>query len=303
MTQEITGVIPAVFVPIDETDAIHREGYREHVAELSAHPGIDGILCNGHAGESYALSGAERVELVEIATEAVAETGTDTPVYSGVVGATTDAVIEDARRLQRAGAEAVMVDPPATPIHGRPAAAVAFYREVVASVDVPVVAFQTAARTGRDFSPAVLAEIASIDGVAAVKEGVWEYDRSKADLQALRERDVAVLMGNDEHLFPCYALGVDGTVVELAAAVPDLIVALYEAVQRGDLERAREIDRRMEPLLEVIYQEPKHDGSIRLKALLERQGRLPSARPRRPALPLPDEEVAAIERVIEEVGL
>lgn len=297
----VTGVIPASLLPFDDDQQIHSAGYSDHIAELAEYDAIDGILSNGHAGESYALSSNERARVVEIASAAVE----DTRIYSGVVGATTEDVITDAKQVEAAGADAVMVDAPATPIHRRPAAAKQFYQSVADAVDVPVVLFQTAAASGRAYPPNLLAELAAIDGIVAIKEGVWDVDHTQEDVLALDESDVDVdyLMGNDEHLLPCYAFGVDGTVVELAAAFPDQIIALYEAVQAGNLSRAQEIHRELAPLLDVVYQDPKHDSSIRLKAALELQDRLPTAIPRKPALPLPEEEIEQLRTVMRRMGL
>lgn len=297
----VGGVIPAALVPFDSDQSIHESGYRTHISHLASYAGVDGILCNGHAGESYSLSGDERARTVEVAAEAAPET----PIYSGVVGATTSEVIADALNVRDAGADAVMVDAPSTPIHGRPEAATRFYEAVTDAVDVPVVLFQISAASGRDYSPELLAGLAEIDGIVAIKEGVWDVDRTQEDVLALRERDVDVnfLMGNDEHLLPCYAFGVDGTVVELAAAIPDEIIDLYGAVRDGRMRRAQAIHQRLAPFLEAVYGAPKHDSSIRLKVALEITGRLPTSIPREPALPIPDAERERIRSAMERSNL
>ncbi|MFP8890576.1 dihydrodipicolinate synthase family protein [Natrialbaceae archaeon A-CW2] len=301
MKPEVAGVIPAALVPFTDDQAIHEEGYCKHIGELAAHNGVDGILCNGHAGEIYALRPDERERIVELAVKAAP----NTPIYSGVGGATTEAVLENASAVVAAGADAVMVDPPLTPIHGRREAAIDFFEAIVEGIDIPIVLFQIAARSGRNYSADLLAELASLDGIVAIKEGVWEVDHTMADVEAVRAAAPRInyLMGNDEHLLPCYALGVDGTVVELGAAFPNEIASMYHAVDRGDLETAREIDRKLGPLLDVIYQDPKHDSSIRLKVALELQGRLPTSSPRRPATPIPADERDAIRETLDTLDM
>ncbi|GAB7011487.1 dihydrodipicolinate synthase family protein [Halorubrum trueperi] len=284
----IKGVIPASLVPFNSDQSINESGYQDHISHLASHAEINGILSNGHAGESYALSSAERARIVELAIDAAP----DTSIYSGVVGATTREVIEDAQNLEKAGVDAVMVDAPYTPINKRPQAAIQFYEKVTESVDVPVVLFQVAASSGRDYPPELLADLAEIEGIVAIKEGVWDVDRTQEDVLALREREIEIdyLMGNDEQLLPCYAFGVDGTVVELAATIPKKIIALYNAVKEGEMHKAQAIHRQLAPFLEAVYQDPKHDSSIRLKVALELTDRLPTAIPREPALPIPEEE-------------
>jgi 4-hydroxy-tetrahydrodipicolinate synthase len=300
-TSTIEGVIPPALVPFRDDQTIHEDGYRSHIAELDEYGGVGGILCNGHAGESYALTTAERARIVELADS----TATETPVYSGVVGATTDEVVDDAVAMADAGADAIMVDAPTTPIHGRPAAAKQFFRSVADAVDLPIVLFQISVHSGQNFTPELLAELATIDGIVAIKEGVWDVDHTQQDVRAIRERnlDVSFLMGNDEHLLPCYALGVDGTVVELAAAFPEEIIMLYEAVQEGRMAVAQETYYALAPVLDAVYQKPTHDSSIRLKVVMELQDRLPTSVPREPALPIPAEEVMEIEGALTDAGL
>jgi 4-hydroxy-tetrahydrodipicolinate synthase len=301
MSTDISGVIPAAFLPVTKDQSIHEDGLSAHLTELAEVDGVNGLLVNGHAGESYALTVSERQRVVGLATDTIS----DVPVYAGVQGATTSDVVEDVRRAENAGADAVMVDAPTTPITGRGEAVLEFYKNVADAANTPVVAFQTAKRTGRNFDAQILAEIASIEGIVAIKEGVWDVDHTQEDLQALRESgsNVNYLMGNDEHLLPCYALGVDGTVVELGAAFPELIVKLYDAVQEGNLDIAREVVNRLQPVLRATYQQPKHDGSLRLKAALEMQERLPTSTPLHPSVPIPESEVADIRNALTQADL
>lgn len=301
MDSEISGIIPATFVPFTDTQEIHEDGFVDHLEWVAGHERVSGLLVNGHAGEQYALSRSERVRLVELAAELPGET----PVYSGIMGARTGEVIREVEAVEEAGADAVMIDAPLTPIHGRREAALTFYTEIAEAADVPVVAFQTAKRTSRNFSSDLLAEIADIPNVVAIKEGVWDVDHTQDDVRAVRERAASVnfLMGNDEHLLPCYALGCDGTVAELAAAFPDLVADLYDAVHDGDMATARSVDARMQPVLDAVYQDPKHDSSIRLKVAMELRGLLPTSIPREPAVPIPDPEVEDVREALEAADL
>ena len=301
MAPEISGIIPATFVPFTESQKIHEDGFTDQLRWLTKKERVSGLLVNGHAGEQYALSRSERVHLVKLATELSDEI----PVYSGIVGASTREVVEEIQAVEDAGADGIMVDAPATPIHGRREATIEFYTTVASTADKPVVAFQTAARTDRNFSPELLAEIAEIQNIVAIKEGVWNVDHTQDDIRAIRESDASVnfLMGNDEHLLPCYALGCDGTVAELAAAFPKIVADLYDAVRDGDMEKARKIDARMQPLLDAVYCPPKHDSSIRLKVAMELRDLLPTSIPREPAVPVPETEVQDIRAALNTANL
>src|SRR5690606_3465856 len=90
-----------------------------------------------------------------------------------------------------------------------------------------------------------------------------------------RRPDVAVMASGDEHLLTCYVVGSDGSLVSLAAVIPDLVVALDEAVAASDLERARRLNDQIYPLARAIYADaPGGLVAARLKACLAMLGRI-----------------------------
>lgn len=300
MSYEIGGLIPASFVPFKQDQSIHKEGFQGHIAELSENDFVSGILVNGHAGEQYALSSDERESLVRLAAEV-----SDKPIYSGVQGNNVSDILSEINRIEVAGAEAVMVETPETPIHGRIETAKYYFDKVAEGSNLPIVVFQIAKRSGREFDPATLAELASIENVIGIKEGVWDVNHTMSDVHAVEQSDanVSFLMGNDEHLLPGYILKSDGSVVELGAAFPDLIGRLLAAVNEGNITQARSIHHKVEDINNVIYQDPVYDSSIRLKVALEYQGRLPTSLPRAPAQPIPEQEVKQIKQLLKNKNL
>lgn len=301
MTIDLSGVNPANVVPMTaDGSAIDESGLRRHLEELAALDCVNGIVTNGHAGEVYALNLQERARVTEMADEA---TDDDTPVVSGVVGGSTTDVIEAADRMETAGADGLLVVPPHTPIHTREDAAIGFFEDLSAGTDLPLVIFQHPHWAGGNYPSELLGRLARIDGVAAVKDAVWDVDHFQDDLRAIRDADVQVLVANDEHLLPSFALGGDGTILELAAVIPELISELFEAIQDSDIERGREAYDRMEPFINAMYEPPVSDSHTRLKIALELRGTIDSAAPRPPTAPIDDEEKASIEAAMDASGV
>lgn len=303
MTLDLSGVSPANVVPFDPNTYDIAEGdLRSHVSQLSGLECVNGIVCNGHAGQVYALSKAERASIVEIIRD---EVDPDTPVISGVVDGSSDQVVADINRAEAAGADGILLIPPLTSINTDPDGARVFLDTVTSESNLPVVLFQLPTRTGRNYPPELLAELSDVDGVVAVKDAVWDVDHYQEDVRAIRETgsDVQVLVGNDEHLLPSYSLRADGTVLELAAVIPDLIAELFEAVRNGTIDDARVVYERMEPFLKTVYAAPSSRSTTRLKVALELQGVIESGVPRPPGYPLPDDEVAQMEQCMVDTGI
>jgi 4-hydroxy-tetrahydrodipicolinate synthase len=303
MGTQFSEVNPANVVPMTEDGSeIDEDSLERHLADLVGRDGLNGIVTNGHAGEVYALSRAERIRVVELAVDAADD---DTPVVSGVVGGSTKDVIDGIEQVEEAGADGVLVVPPHTPIHTRSEAARGFFNDIGQASDLPLIVFQHPHWAGGHYPPELLAEIAATEGVVAVKDAVWGVDHYQEAVRALRdgEADVDHYVANDEHLLPSFVLGSDGAVLELAAVIPDLIVDLYEAVENGNIERARAAYDQMEPFIDAMYEPPVTDSHTRLKVALELRGTIDSAAPRPPTAPIHEDEVASIERAMEASGV
>jgi len=303
MGLDMSGVNPANVVPMTEDGAsIDEAGLRAHLEELAAVDGLNGLVANGHAGEAYALTPEERARVVEIADDVF---DSDTPIVSGVIAGSTAEAIAEAERAEAAGADGILVVPPHTPIHTRDEAAKGFFQDLSAGTDLEMVIFQHPHWAGGEYPSKLLAELAATDGVVAVKDAVWDVDHFQDDLRALRDgdADVQLLVGNDEHLLPSFALGTDGAVLELAAVIPKLIVELFEAVESSDVAAARNAYDRMEPFIEAMYEEPVTDSHARLKVALELRGTIETAAPRPPTAPIHEDEYDRIEDAMAASGV
>src|SRR5207237_8454559 len=98
---------------------------------------------------------------------------------------------------------------------------------------LPLFLFQGSVRAGQTaFTPDVLRELLKLPRLVGIKEGSWEtsaYDAVRRLTKSVRP-DVAVMASGDEHLFTCFVLGSEGSLVSLADVVPELIVAFDRAV-------------------------------------------------------------------------
>jgi len=299
------GIYPSTIVPLAEDGTLDEAAIARHTERVCAPAGIVGVLCNGHAGENVYLSRAEKRRVAEITVAAV---GSRRIVVCGVNAEATEEAEAHARDARAAGADAVMVFAPngwAT-FHD-PAAIIAHHRAVIAASGLPAFLFQGSVHAGRmAFPPTLLATLARLPGVVAIKEGSWETAAYEASRRAVAEAapHVRVMASGDEHLLSCFVLGSEGSLVSLAAIIPETIVALDRAVRRSDLAAARRHHEIVWPLARAIYgTAPGGWATARLKACLALLGRIPTAATKRPVGPLPAEEVARLRAVLEGCGL
>jgi 4-hydroxy-tetrahydrodipicolinate synthase len=83
----------------------------------------------------------------------------------------------------------------------------------------------------------------------------------------------------------------------------DLQAELFDACRMGDLDEARRINDRLDPLVRVFYAPPFVDMHNRMKEALVILGRLPAAHVRPPLTPIPEAERQAIRAALAGAGL
>ncbi|MCX8281111.1 dihydrodipicolinate synthase family protein [Phyllobacterium sp. 0TCS1.6C] len=297
------GVFASTICPMIGDGEIDTDQLAAHLAFVSGTDGMRGLLVNGHAGENLALDRAESVLVIETAKAVCG----DSLVVAGINCERTDIAAAMAADAARAGADAVMVFPPFSWALGADERLVVEHHRAVAQASgLPLFLFQGSVSAGKTaFSERVLARLLEIESVVGIKEGSWEtaaYDATRRLSRQLRP-DVAVMASGDEHLFPCFAIGSEGSLVSLAAVVPEMIVELDRAVIRGDLSTGRQIHDRLYRLGRTIYGAPGHLAALRIKTCLQILGRLQSVTSRIPIAVLDPAERAALADALDAAGV
>ncbi|MCX7317063.1 MAG: dihydrodipicolinate synthase family protein [Hyphomicrobiales bacterium] len=101
----LTGIHAATIVPMHADYSLDEAALAQHIAGVTAVKGIRGLLINGHAGENFTLTVAEKKRVVEIAREVAPP---DCYLVSGVNQESSLAAAEEASILQQAGADALL---------------------------------------------------------------------------------------------------------------------------------------------------------------------------------------------------
>jgi 4-hydroxy-tetrahydrodipicolinate synthase len=168
------------------------------------------------------------------------------------------------------------------------------------------VLFQLSRASGLAFSTETLAQLCmDVPAIVAVKEGSDVPELYEDNLRALRAlpRPVTLLSSSNSWLFASLVYGADGILSGLGSVAAPLLVALHEAVARGDLAAARAVNDRLVPLCRAFYRAPYLDAHNRMKTALHLLGRLPHPDPRPPLLPVPADDTARIRAALVASGL
>jgi 4-hydroxy-tetrahydrodipicolinate synthase len=294
-----SGIMPANILPFRADLSIDEPAYRQHLRWLADTPGVTGIVANGHAAEVASLSRDERRRTLTIALDEVAGA---CPIIAGVYTDGTAEAVELTRDARAAGAAGVLLFPPTLFMWGaqaKPEMVLRHYREV-AAVGLPIIAFEYPPVTGIGYSPETLARLAEIPEVVGVKDWSNDIVAFEQNLRAVRAtgRPVAMLSSFTMSLMASFLLGADGAISGMGSVTADLQAELFAACQKGDVDGARRINDRLEPLVRVFYAPPFVDMHNRMKEALVLLGRIPAAHVRPPLTPIPPAERDAIARAL-----
>ncbi len=292
-TARFAGVYAATTTPF-------RDG-RAEVDEFAAHcawlidAGVAGLVPNGSLGEYESLSDSERAQLVQMAI--FASMGR-VPVVPGVSGKSAAEACRWAEQAAEAGAAAVMALPP-TAHKPTPDEVVKHFAEI-ARVGLPVIAYNNPFSTRVDLTPGLLARLAEIEQVQAVKE----FSQDARRVAQIREQAprLEVICGCDDTFVEAMLLGATGWIAGLVNALPAQSVHLYRLCAAGEFTAAASLYRTMLPVLRWDA-DPRFVQAIKLAQ--EEAGRY-GGPVRLPRLPLPpgeaDEVRAAAQAVLKATG-
>jgi 4-hydroxy-tetrahydrodipicolinate synthase len=288
MTLDLHGIIPPLVTPFDADENVDENALR---AEVRYHldRGVHGLCVTGSTGDGQMLSAEDSAA---VATAAVKEVAGRVPVISGIIRDSTAEVIRYGRLLRDTGVDALQVTPVHYLFQPDEENTIAYYRRISEETGLPVLIYNVIPYA---LIPAttVARILNEVPGVVAVKQSGGNIHQL-ADLLHYAPTGGKVFTAVDDLLYPGYLLGAQGAISATLTVVPELCVAQWEAVQRGDHAEALAIHNKLLPIWRAI------DGpnmTVRIKAALALQGR-DGGHGRSPLTPVSDTERATIREAL-----
>lgn len=300
------GVIPATLLALHEDMSIDERATRKHLRDCALEPGVSAVTVNGHASEVHACSFEEQTRILAMST---AEVGDEVPVINGVYADGSIEAAKIAAMSEREGASALLVFPPNSMSMGghlRPDMAIEHFRRIADATDLPLICFQYPMASGLGYPFDTLLKLFdAVPTIRAIKD--WSNDAMLHEkhirtFQSL-PRPVTVLTTHSSWLMASLTLGADGLLSGAGSVIPDLQVALFQAVKNGDLPAAQAINDRIYPVAQAFYAPPFLDMHNRMKECLVLLQRLDKAVVRPPLMKISIEEIARLKRALAEAGI
>jgi len=281
MSASLGEILTAMVTPFDERGHLDEEAMVRLMDHLVEH-GSDGLVVCGTTGEAPTLNDDEHLRVIEMAVRHMRGRAT---VVAGVGSNDTRHAVYLTERATELGADVLLS---VNPYYNRPSrrGIVAHYEEVVRATDRPIVLYNIPQRTGADMPNDLLAELAQLENIAAVKQANPD---SLAQIDGLQ-----IYAGNDDMLADVLDLGEPGGILTASH--------LFGVQMRRMVDepaRRREIDASLQDAYRDLTIVPLASS---LKAALRMVG-LDVGRPRLPYVELDERETDTIRALLERHGL
>jgi 4-hydroxy-tetrahydrodipicolinate synthase len=202
----------------------------------------------GSTGESATLTFEEHEKVVAVTVDKI---NGKIPVLAGTGSNNTAEAVRLTKAAKDTGADGVLV---ISPYYNKPnrSGLIKHYTKL-ADLDIPVIMYNVPGRTGQNLEPDLVAELARHPNIVGIKEASGNIGQISRIIEETQDEDFLVLSGDDGITLPILALGGAGVISVTANVDPARMVAMYEAMKKGDYQKALVIHYAMSSLHRAMF--------------------------------------------------
>lgn len=262
---KLQGIYVPNVMPLQADGAIAEGELRRHLRWL-ADKGVSGIYANGSTGEFTRFTVEEHRRTIELVAE---ESRGRMGIIAGAVEATPELTLAACDHYAKLGCDAVSLCPPVYFRPGQDALREHFTRLADRSpipillYNIPAFAVPLAADTIR--------ELARHPRIVGLKDSTRDLPGFLTLMQEIRafRPDFVFFTGTEEILLPALLMGAAGGTIATAGCLPEAVMGLYQAWQRGEVDTARRLQLALLPVIKLMF---SLDFPLGFRAAVELRG-------------------------------
>jgi 4-hydroxy-tetrahydrodipicolinate synthase len=257
------GILPALVTPFTPDGKKIDEQQLRVLVNRCIEQGVSGVVPCGTTGEFVNLTEEEKKKVIDIVID---EVNGRVAVVAGTGASGTDQALEMTKYAKDAGADAALL---VTPFYLKPTDRGIYehYSTIANAVDIPIILYNIPQCTGVWLSWQMVEDLAQISNIVGLKDSSGELKYILAVLEKVRDK-INVLCGYDEVVIAALAAGASGAILASANIIPDVWVEIYTAVQKGELQKARELQYKVQKIARIIAK----SGAVGTKEALNMMG-------------------------------
>lgn len=255
---------------------------------------IDAIVVCGTTGEASTLNDKEHIETVQYAVEKV---NGRVPVIAGAGSNDTAHAIYMSQELNALGVDGLLL---VTPYYNKctQKGLIQHYTKIADSVNIPMILYSVAGRTGVNISPSTVFELAKHPNIVGIKEASGNISQVVEIAKCISD-DFALYSGNDDMIVPLLSVGGLGVISTVANVIPKDTHDMVMKYLSGDTKEAGKLQLEMKHLIDAMFIEV---NPIPVKAALNVMGKI-KLEYRLPLCPPEEKSMEIIRKELAEYGL
>ena len=253
------GIFPALVTPFTDDGKNLDEERLRILVNHCIEQGVHGVVPCGTTGEFVNLSTEEKKRVIKTVID---EVNGRVPVIAGTGASGTRETVEMTKYAKDAGATAALI---VTPFYLKPADRGIYehYNTIATEVDLPIILYNIPQCTGLPLPWQMVEDLAQVPNIVAVKDSSGQLSFILAVLEKVRDK-INVLCGHDEVVIAALAAGCSGAILASANVIPDVWVQIYNHIKNGELQKARELQYKVQKIARIIA----GSGAVGTKAAL-----------------------------------
>lgn len=260
-----TGAGVAIVTPMKENGDVNFEKLGEILEEQIAGE-TDAIVICGTTGESSTLTHEEHLETIKYTIDKVNKR---IPVIAGTGSNCTETAIYMSKEAEKYGADGLLL---VTPYYNKATqkGLIAHYTAVAKAVNIPIILYNVASRTGCNIEPETAAYLAEhVENIVGIKEASGNISQI-AKMAALTKGKLDIYSGNDDQIVPLLSLGGKGVISVLSNVAPKYTHDIVAKYLEGDVKGSCEMQLNALPLVNALFSEV---NPIPVKAAMNLMGK------------------------------
>lgn len=290
---DLKGSMVAIVTPF-KNDKIDEKSLKKLV-KFHIDNNTQGIVPCGTTGESATLSFEEHNRVIDIVVEA---SGGKIKVIAGTGSNNTREAIELTKYAKKAGCDGALI---INPYYNKPTQQ-GLYEHFLAiseAVNIPIVLYNIASRTGINMLPETVAKISSKSkNFVGIKEASGNLEQMMRIVELCSDK-VVLISGDDALTLPVLAIGGKGVISVVANVLPAKVQGMCEAFFDGDYQTARKIHYELLPMVRAMFLET---NPIPVKSAMGMLGMIDS-HVRLPMTSLSDGNSIILKNILKQEGL
>lgn len=289
--EQFSGLSTAIVTPFKNGNVDYNR-LQEHI-EFQIAAGTTAVVPVGTTGESPTLSFEEHEKVLRAVVEAA---NGKTKVVAGAGANSTAEALHLTQFVKKLGADAALI---VAPYYNKPTQEGIYqhYKTLTTAVDIPICVYNIPGRCARNIEPDTICRLAQFPNIGLVKEATGSMDQASS---IIARTDLTVLSGDDSLTLPLLSLGARGVISVVGNIVPQDMIALCRAFDKGDMAAARQLHYKTFDLCRDMLS--LSTNPIPIKSAMKILGR-DSGELRLPMTPLTDSEEEQLRKTLKNYGL